>query len=409
MAKKAQDSESASAPFSPGHPGFVFLNLAYFLVFSNVALFYLYPLALDAMGAGSRTIGWVMGVFSLTAVLSRPFMGRIGGLHGEFRLMSAGMAVMLAATAGYPFLDRVGPILYVVRGIHGLGFSAFVAGSFSAVARLFPEGRRAQAYGIVGASLMAAVALAPLVGERLLDRLGFDALYGAACGVVALAWIAVRVAAGRAGERAMGPAEQRVAYRPLMKDVSFLFLLVSTLIFAHGQSTVFNFLALWADQTGGSAGVFFFLAFTLAIVILLTSGRLIDRWGKLRFLRMSYPLFVLGLFLISPFFGRTGGWIPAVLFGAGMGFLFPAHNALAAEHGGAGGKPGAMALFTAVYDSGFITGPVLSGAVAAWTGLDRLFTMTGGAAALGFLVCLAAPIRDRSGRSESVSEGREHG
>lgn len=409
MASRTREKESLSTPFSPAHPGFVFLNLAYLLVFSNVAFFYLYPLALDAMGAGSRTIGWVMGVFSLTAVLSRPFMGRIGGRHGEFRIMSAGMAVMLAATACYPFLDRIGPALYAVRGVHGVGFSAFVAGSFSAVARLFPEERRAQAYGIVGASLMAAVALAPLIGELLLDRFGFDALYGAACGVVALAWIAVRGSARRAGDGVMERGEGHVTYRSLLRDVSFLFLLVSTLIFAHCQSTMFNFLALWADQTTSSAGAFFFVAFTLAIGILLTSGRLIDRWGRLRFLRFSYPVFTLGLLLVPELFGRVGEWVPALLFGAGMGFLFPAHNALAAQHGGSSGRPGAMALFTAVYDSGFITGPVLSGAVAAWIGLERLFTVTGGAAVLGFLVCLAAPIRDRSGRSETASEGMRHG
>lgn len=409
MEIRAQKKEPVSAPFSPAHPGFVFLNLAYFLAFSNVAFFYLYPLALDAMGAGSRTIGWVMGVFSLIAVLSRPFMGRIGGRHGEFRLMSAGMVVMLAATACYPFLERVGPILLSVRGVHGLGFSAFVAGSFSAVARLFSEERRAQAYGIVGASLMAAVALAPLLGELLLGRWGFDALYGAACGVVALGWIAVRKAARRAGEGVMRRAERRVVYRPFLRDVSFLFLLLSTVIFGHCQSTVFNFLALWAEETDASAGGFFFVAFTLAIGILLTSGRAIDRWGKRRFLRLSYPVFGSGLLLIPPLFGCFGGWIPALLFGAGMGFLFPAHNALAAEHGGASGKAGAMALFTAVYDSGFITGPVLSGAVASWIGLERLFTITGGTALLGFIVCLAAPIRERQDRSKAFSEGMRHG
>lgn len=409
MLNEMHERGSSSSPFPTAYSWFVFLNLAYLLVFSNVAFFYLYPLALDAMGAGSRTIGWVMGVFSLTAVLSRPLMGRIAGSRGEFRLMSGGMAVMLSATACYPFLEHVSPILFFVRGVHGLGFSAFVAGSFSAVARLFPGERRAQAYGIVGASLMAAVALAPLVGEHLVARLGFDALYGSACGVIVLAWIAVLNAGRRAGRGRKERTDSRVIYRPLLRDVSFLFLLASTVIFAHCQSTVFNFLALWAEAKGASAGGFFFVAFALAIGILLTSGRMIDGWGKLRFIRFSYPVFALGLLLVPSLFGRLGGWIPALLFGAGMGFLFPAHNALAAEHGGTNAKPASMALFTAVYDSGFITGPVLSGQVAAWIGLDRLFPITGGVALVGFLVCLTAPIRDRSGRSEPFSEGMRRG
>jgi hypothetical protein len=56
-----------------------------------------------------------------------------------------------------------------------------------------------------------------------------------------------------------------------------------------------------------------------------------------------------------------------------------------------------MALFTAVYDSGFISGAVVSGWIAALLGLDGLFYATGGLALLGFVVCLGAPIREGGG------------
>ncbi len=114
---------------SLGHPAFLLLNLAYILVFSHVALFYLYPIALDEMGAGSRVIGWVMGVFSLAAVLSRPLMGAIAARRGEFFLMSGGTAVMLMASACYPFLESVGVLMFLVRLVHGLGFSGFIMGA----------------------------------------------------------------------------------------------------------------------------------------------------------------------------------------------------------------------------------------------------------------------------------------
>ena len=38
---------------------FLFLNALIFLVFSNIAFFYLYPLLLKAMGSSKTTIGWV--------------------------------------------------------------------------------------------------------------------------------------------------------------------------------------------------------------------------------------------------------------------------------------------------------------------------------------------------------------
>jgi MFS family permease len=379
------------------HPAFVLLNLAYFLVFSNVALFYLYPVALDEMGAGKHTIGWVMGVFSLAAVLSRPLMGVIAARRGEFLLMSGGMVVMLTASVCYPFLGSVGAAMLGVRVAHGLGFSGFVAGSFSAVALLFPGERRAAAYSIVGASLMSAMALAPPAGELLIERFGFGALFLCASGLILLAWASVTGAAGSAGKAERPRSRRGAPYSRLLGDGSFLLLLTSTLIFAHCQSTLLNFLALAAEQRDAPAGPFFFMAFATAIAVLLTMGRIIDRKGKRRFLRLFYPAFALGLILLPPFLGGLGQWTPALLFGLGLGFLFPAHNALAAGYGGRDEKAGVMALFTAVYDSGFISGAVVSGWIAALLGLDGLFYATGGLALLGFVVCLGAPIREGGG------------
>jgi predicted MFS family arabinose efflux permease len=116
-----------------------------------------------------------------------------------------------------------------------------------------------------------------------------------------------------------------------------------------------------------------------------------------------------GLILLPVLFGSAGEWGPALLFGAGMGFLFPAHNALAAAHGEPGDKAAVMALFTAVYDSGFITGAVASGWLAGRIGLDGLFFATGGMALLGFLVCLLAPIQEEPREPGSIRERLPHG
>ncbi len=80
---------------------FVFLNLAFFLVFSNVAFLYLYPLVLDAMGSEHHVIGLVMGLFSCAAVISRPFMGKMIVSRGEHWVFSVGIITILLASLGY--------------------------------------------------------------------------------------------------------------------------------------------------------------------------------------------------------------------------------------------------------------------------------------------------------------------
>ncbi len=371
---------------------FVFLCVAFFFEFANIAFLYLYPLALDDMETGHHEVGLVMGIFSVAAVLSRPLMGRLTMVKGEYWAMSLGTCVSIFASLTYTLIQDFGPAMLFVRIAHGMGFSAFIAGSFALAAKTFSPLKRGQGFSLVGASLMAAVALAPPFGELLIRRWGFSALYTAAAGAALAAWWAAYV-----GVRASGPAHPadepgRVSYLPLLRNRSFVTLLISTLVFAHSQSTVSNFVALAAEEKGGLSGPFFFGAYATAIGVLLTTGTFIDRFGKPLLLTLFYPVFALSLFLIPGLMHSSLFWVPGLLFGVGMGFLFSTHNALAASHGGMGEKPAVMSVFTAVYDSGFITGGILSGFVAHHLGLDGLFISVGALAVAGFLMVLVSPL-----------------
>lgn len=373
---------------------FLFLNLSYFLVFSNISLFYLYPLVLERMGGSPEIIGWVMGSFSVATVITRPLMGKLVGSRGESLVMGMGTAVVLLASTGYLLLEKIGFPVFLVRLVHGIGYSAFISGSFSLVARAVSPEKQGQAYGIVGASIMAATAVAPPVGEALLRHGGFAALCLAASACALAACLAVLLGGLNLGSGSSSGVREKVRYVPLLKDLSFLFLMISTLLFAHCQSTLANFLALISVQNGVGAGRFFFVAFCVAILALLTMGKIMDRFGKCRFLKFAYPLLALGLLLVP---GLVGSWpyvLPAFLCGAGMGLLFPAHNALAAGYGAGRQKAAAMSFFTSVYDTGFITGAVFSGWIAQVWSLEGLFMFSGCIALGGLLIVLFSPIRE---------------
>ena len=373
---------------------FVFFNLSFFLVFSNVAFLYLYPLALDAAGSGHHIIGWVMGLFSIAAVITRPIMGKLTALKGEYWVISLGMAVSFLASMAYNLVTVFGPGMLLIRAIHGIGFSAFISGSFSLAAKAFDPSRRAEAFSMVGISIMGGVALAPPLGEFLIREWGFHGLYIAASGSLVLAWFAAFIAIRPLALSLRTDEKATVKYLPILKNPSFIFLLISTFIFAHCQSTVPNFLALIAAEKGVSSGRVFFASYSVAILVLFTMGRLIDRFGKLLFLRLSYPIFLLGILLIPGMIKSSLFPLPAALYGIGMGLLFPTHNALAASHGKTIEKPAIMSLFTAVYDTGFITGAVVSGWFAQQTSLDMLFWACGILGLLGLFAVIVSPMKE---------------
>jgi len=320
-------------------------------------------------------------------------MGKVVSRRGEFAVVAIGIVIILIASFSYTFVSSVGPSIFFVRVIHGLGFSAFIAGSFSLVAKDFPPQKRAQAYGVVGAAMMGASALSPPIGEILIKNWGFFSLYLAATLATVLALGVISVARADMSPPPLSHLQKGMSYSRLIKDRSLLYVLVSTLIFAHCQATVINFVALLAKSKQTNSGPFFAFSFATAILFLLGFANKIDRFGKRLFLRISYPLLALPLFFIPSTFEHHLGFASAIVFGAGLGLLFPAHNALAADHGAISDKPGVMSLFTATYDTGFVTGTAISGWVAQIAGLDQLFSVTSVVALTGFITVLVAPIR----------------
>lgn len=373
---------------------FVFFNLSLFLVFANVAFLYLYPLVLDAMGSAHHVIGLVMGVFSCAAVISRPFMGKLITLKGEQRVFSLGLITSLLSSMSYSLITAFGPAMLLVRVIHGIGFSAAVSAGFSLAAKTIHPGKRGESFSIVGASLMCAFALAPPLGEFLLRKWGAEALYMTAAGSVFLAYFA----AIRAFQPLSGLSQKEektpVRYYSLLYKRSFFFLLISTIIFSHCQATVPNFIALVSSEQGVPGGRFFLVSNITAVFVLLTTGKLVDRFGKLVFMKLLYPVFSIGILLIPVLIGSAFHTFPALLYGIGVAVLFSTHNALAASHGSKSEKPAIMSLFTATYDTGFITGAIFSGWFAHMTSLGMLFGACGILGFIGCLVVVLLPIEE---------------
>ncbi len=349
------------------------IYIIFFLTFTNISVFYLYPLILDSWGSTSAQIGLVMGLFSAIAVLSRPFMGIITSKKGEFIVMLLGTLLILFSSLTYSIIDRVGTLLYINRMLHGLGFSGMIAGGFSFLAKASVTTNRGIAFSRVGACIMGAVAFIPPVCESLILRYGFNSLYVFAS-LISLVLIACVFSLKK--ESDLEKAEFSVnarGYISLIKDERLSLLLLSTFVFSHMQATVINFIAVYAMEKGVKGGPFFFIAFSIAVVILLFSGRLLDYFGIMGFLKIFYSIFTADMFIIPFLMVFKSGIIPAVLFGIALGFVFPSLNAIAAGFGHPADKPKVMSLFTAVYDTGFISGAMISGWIGNLFNMDMIF------------------------------------
>jgi predicted MFS family arabinose efflux permease len=107
-------------------------------------------------------------------------------------------------------------------------------------------------------------------------------------------------------------------------------------------------------------------------------------------------LFGVGIILIYKLDSTFFYVFSILLYGSGLGYIFPALNAMGAEQGSLEQKPGMMSMLTMVIDGGFILGSVFSGGLSDMIGLSSTLVFAGAVSLLGFFVTSFAPIREHA-------------
>jgi len=354
-------------------PVFVLITLSTFAYFVSVGvLIPTLPRYVEGpLGGGHVAVGVIVGAFAVTAVLTRPYVGRLGDRRGRRILMVSGAACVALATLGYVAAQSLAPLL-LLRALTGVGEALFYVGAASAVNDLAPQGRRGEALSLFSLALFSGIAAGPVIGEIVLDGMSFSAVWvvSAGAGFVAAA-IGILVPETRA-EQHMGIGSRRLLHPAGLLPGAAL----ATSVW--GLSGFNAFVPLYALDLGMSGSRLAFVVFAVIVLSIRSIGRRIpDRLGPLRTARFSLGVTALGLMTI-------GLWgTPAGLFGGtavlamGQGLAFPALMTLAVEAAPPSERGSVIGTFTAFFDLAFGLGAVSLGAVSELLGYSGLFVTAG--------------------------------
>src|SRR3989454_10678684 len=215
-----------------------------------------------------------MGVYNAVGILCQPLVGPLVDAFGRrrFMLIGAGLVTLAAllATAA-PSI----PMLAFVRALQGVASSALFVATYSYVLDLPPPARRGWAPGIYGVAGLVATAVAPLIGEWVIRRMGFRPLFGLAAVLAMVAAVFVwRLPGGRPGGPL--PVAGSLWERGGLDELRHRHMAV-TLFFGLGAGTIFVFLPTFADSLGVETLALFYTAFAVAAIgVRGFRGRLID-------------------------------------------------------------------------------------------------------------------------------------
>ena len=332
------------------------------MVFSSLAVYSLLPLFLEGLGGSPRQIGLIVGVFSIAAFLSRPLTGWILRRYQPKKVCVAGLGVMLLSSVLYVFVDKIDWAIFVIRILHGFGFSVFVLAALFITIIAVPAKTRTYAIGVVSTGFLLPLLVVPYIAEVIIQRYGFFEFFLLATILVAIPFAAVfffKSPMPRLAPEA--DSQQKGFFRLLTKKRIFI---ISSLafVFEVGLSSSLSFVPLLAHEGDAMrAGYFYTFLGLTAVWLRIFGGKRIAFWGDPRLLFPAFCCLAGGAVLL---YFSQGNWLLALsglVWGIGTGVLYPHLSALAVDGIPTNEKGMVLSLFAAFVDMGFAFGPILFG------------------------------------------------
>jgi MFS family permease len=354
------------------------------------------------LGGDDAAVGLVVGAFSVSALILRPWVGRLADRRGRAPLMIAGAGVVAVCVAGYAVADTV-PVLLGLRLLTGAGEALFWVGSMAAVGDLAPPERRGEAMSWASLSLYVGLALGPAVGETLVTYQGYPTTWLVASGVAGCALLlAIRVGETRKpGEGLAAGGQQRLRLLHPAAVVPAALLLSVVL----GMASMLTFSPLYARDLGlaDSGPLLFGFAGTI-VVIRSVGARLPDRLGPSRATVSALVGITVGLAVIGLWRSVPGLFVGTIVLALGVALAMPSIMALAWQAAPAAERGAATGTVGMAVDVGLGFGPAALGLVAAWT--DRPGAYLAAATFAGAGLCLAVWTAARTGSRTTGASAR---
>ncbi len=324
------------------------------------------PLYVLELGGRNTDVGLVMAIYTLAAVLARPFLGR--ALRGGRRPMMIAGALGMAASIGLYLIPWGLAGFFGARALHGLVWAAWTTAAATYVTDIAPPQRRGEAMGAYGISFNLAMVVTPGIGLALIAA-GWPWLFAAAA----------LLALMTAGLSAMLPESPGHGSGERVPLISKEALLPATImgLFALSYGGLVSFVPIFAPERDLPGAGWFFAAYAIALMVSRqAAGKLSDRFGRKLMVVPGLLAAALSLLLLA-FTPSAAGFLgSAALYGLAFAMIQPALMALAIDRAGSespGQRGAAMATFSLAMDLGIGLGSFGLGLVASAVGIPAMF------------------------------------
>ena len=373
MEKKAKNETLFSRDF-------ILTSLSTFTLFASFYfLLITLPIYIEKIGGTESEIGLIIGVFTISAVALRPFIGQEVDRRGRKIILISGILVFFISMLLYDYTKSVTTLL-LLRVFHGVGWGAATTAATTLIADIAPPRRRGEAMGVFGMASNVAMAIGPALSIILLQAYDFSILFSIGAGISLVSLLLAFPISETMVKHPKTPLFSREALFP-----SALMFIVSL---TYGS--IVSFLSLFALKQGiANPGVFFSVFAVTLILVRALAGKLSDIKGRKFVIIPGMILIAAGLWILSTASLLENFLAAALLYGLGFGLVHPSLMAFLVDRVSETGRGAAMGTFTASFDLGIGTGSILLGLVLQYYGFQVIYTLGGLIVLIGAIFLMA--------------------
>ncbi|MBM7551871.1 MFS transporter [Thalassobacillus pellis] len=287
------------------------------------------PPYIEEIGGSNLQIGLVTTMFSVAAILIRPFIGHMLLTKERKLLVLAGSISLLGMTLLYP-ITQIVFVLLLLRFLHGVAWGWSTTTNGTAAVDIVPRKRVGEGMGYFGLSITVGMIIAPSLGIYLYQHYTFDILiaFSAGLGVVAIILFALTKFQTPDSVKESRTDPPRFSFVGSLVEKRSWYPAMVTFFTTFGYGSIVTYIVIFGEEKG-LTGTFLFYLFNalFATISRPVTGRYFDKKGPWNLIMAGTLIAFAAMWILAVAESNVYLIISGALFGLGYGPMMPAFQA----------------------------------------------------------------------------------
>lgn len=280
------------------------------------------PAYLTSLG-GAEYKGLIISLFTVTAMLSRPFSGKIADKVGRIPVMVIGTSVCVLISLLYPIISSVAGFL-LLRLVHGFSTGFTPTGLTAYLSDIIPANKRGEAMGLLGTAGTVGMAAGLAVGPGIANDFGLNVMFYCSS---AMAVVSIGVLFGiketLVNKQGFSTQILKIHKRDLLEPRVLITCIVMVLT-TYSYGAVFTVVPDFCTHVGiWNEGLPFMFLTVASLSVRLIAGKASDRYGRRSVLLVSSSLIAIAMLVLGLSSTPRDLLIAISLYGLAQGMTSP--------------------------------------------------------------------------------------